>query len=247
MYSSTLVLPALLLGAAPYAAVSMEWRDCAAEEGIAVSQLVFSDLSSKPDPVVHGSQQVIYKKMLNRGGTLKNIKAELSQYWKAFNRTWVRFVKVTTDQCAEHPNLCPLPPASVVSLQSQHKPLAWGTPYGWYRSKQVWKDGVTGEALGCVDMQVRYCKTADTCHPHYLESDGTITCSVCREAVDVLASSGTAAACTAACSPLGIGPLCGALCSAIAGGICKDKTVDCSDRICRDTLKLCADEVPVLV
>ena len=75
----------------------------------------------------------------------------------------MRFLKINTDQCKDHSNLCPLPPHANVSVITSHPPLAKLTPYGCYRSKQVYTDTATGKKLGCVDMQFRYCKDAAHC------------------------------------------------------------------------------------
>jgi len=140
------------------------WMDCAASEGITSPALRFSNVTSDPEIVVKGGHQDIYKVITNVGSTqIVNITAELSQYWKAFNLTWVRFLKISTNACAEHGGLCPLAPKQSASLVTHHPKLAWGTPYGWYRSKQVYFDSATGARIGCVDMRFEYCKTADSC------------------------------------------------------------------------------------
>ena len=89
--------------------------------------------------------------------------ATLSQYYKLFNHSWMRFIEVDTDVCKEHPSACPLEPGATHELYTAHPPLARGTPFGWYRSKQVYRDAKSGVYLGCVDMRYEYCETEDTC------------------------------------------------------------------------------------
>eukprot|EP00747_Dinoflagellata_sp_TGD_P183487 gnl/TRDRNA2_/TRDRNA2_38394_c0_seq1.p1 gnl/TRDRNA2_/TRDRNA2_38394_c0~~gnl/TRDRNA2_/TRDRNA2_38394_c0_seq1.p1 ORF type:complete len:172 (-),score=36.45 gnl/TRDRNA2_/TRDRNA2_38394_c0_seq1:154-669(-) len=144
------------------------WEDCSAAEGITAPQLTFENVSSDPEIVVYGGHQKIYKTIINHGGEIKNVTAELSQYWKGpFNYTWVRFLKINTNQCEEHPTLCPLAAKGTAHLVTQHPPIMALTPYGWYRSKQVYTDVETKKAIGCVDMQFRYCKNSTSCP--YLE------------------------------------------------------------------------------
>jgi hypothetical protein len=141
-------------------AATAAWHDCSAAEGIANPQLTFQNVTSAPEPVVYGGAQSIYKSITNHGGEVANVSATLSQYW--YKGMWLRFLKINTDQCKDHPNLCPLAAGATVDVKTAHPPLAWLTPYGWYRSKQVYY-GAAGEALGCVDMQFRYCKSTAEC------------------------------------------------------------------------------------
>mmetsp|Transcript_84419 Transcript_84419/g.188775 ORF Transcript_84419/g.188775 Transcript_84419/m.188775 type:complete len:172 (-) Transcript_84419:162-677(-) len=167
MLHRSLLLLGLLLGA------QAVWQDCSAEESIASPQLRFDNVTSVPEPVVYGGHQDILKTLHNTGGDIEGITAELSQYWKAFNRTWVRFLKIGTDQCKEHSNFCPLPAGKSVTLVTHHPALAWVTPYGWYRSKQVYRETSTGRLLGCVDMQFRYCQDPVSC-PYAETAEGEV-------------------------------------------------------------------------
>jgi hypothetical protein len=121
-----------------------------------------------PDPVIKGGSQTIYKTLhYNGSAPLEQVTAKLSQYWKIFNGSkvekWFRFLSIDTNMCKEHPGACPLEPGKPTSLITSHPPLAFGTPYGFYRSKQVYRDTKTGVKLGCVDMRFAYCKTATSC------------------------------------------------------------------------------------
>ena len=155
---------AILVAALPALVASGWWNDCSAEEKVVNPSLTFSDVTSTPDPVVDNSTQYISKTLHYHGSTpVVRVTARLEQYWKIFNRTWFRFLAIDTDLCREHANACPLTPNSVKKLTTQHPPLARGTPHGWYRSKQVYRNKDTGEKLGCVDMRFQYCRTVGTC------------------------------------------------------------------------------------
>jgi len=62
------------------------------------------------------------------------------------------------NQCGKEGNedLCPFRVGNKVELSSVHPPMGWYTPYGMYRSRQLWRDGSTGKPLGCVDMEFEY-------------------------------------------------------------------------------------------
>lgn len=144
--------------------VGAVWQDCSQDEGITAPVLSFDNVTSVPEPVVKDQDQYIYKTITNKGTKdIANVTAELNQYWKALNYTWVRFLSINTPQCDEHPELCPLAAGKSAHLSTKHPKLNWLTPYGWYRSKQIYSDANTGEKIGCVDMQFRYCKSADDC------------------------------------------------------------------------------------
>lgn len=156
MRCATVLIPFLF-----YAAAAV-WQDCSQEEGITNPQLVFTNVTSDPEPVVYGGHQKIYKTITNNGDTIEAVSAELSQYWQVMGH-WLRFLKINTNQCKDHAELCPLPAGQSVNVVTQHPPLNWATPYGWYRSKQVYTETKTGRKIGCVDMQFRYCQDANHC------------------------------------------------------------------------------------
>ena len=155
---------ALLVCAAARPALCGTWFDCSASENITHPVLTFAAVTSSPDPVVHGVNQTITKTMQYSGLLpLPKVTARLEQYFKAFNRTWLRFLSIDTDFCHEHAPICPIAPHSTLKVTTHHPPLHWGTPYGWYRSKQTYLDATTGAKLGCVDMRFDYCKDAASC------------------------------------------------------------------------------------
>ena len=126
--------------------------------------LTFSQVTSSPDPVVNNSTQIISKKLHYKGpNPVPHVTACLSQYWKAFNRTWFRFLSIDTDMCAEHPGACPLEAGATKTLVTHHPPLSKLTPHGWYRSKQIYRNKDTGEKMGCVDMRFEFCRSASSC------------------------------------------------------------------------------------
>ena len=45
-------------------------------------------------------------------------------------------------------------------LVTDHPPLNRFTPFGWYRSRQVYKNAKTGQKIGCVDMSFQYAPAA---------------------------------------------------------------------------------------
>jgi len=113
--------------------------------------------------------------------TLTEIKADFTQYYHAFDKFWMPFLYAPNlNMCKEHPNFCPFSPGDTVILKTVHPPLNRFTPYGLYRSKQVYKDPATGEKLGCVDMQFLYCETDGG------NSDGTSSDDSCSSSVVVL-------------------------------------------------------------
>ena len=159
---TTTTLLALVLAVPAVAGGS--WVDCSADEKISNPTLKFSAVASSPDPVTKSANQTITKTVHNTGTTdLANITAHLEQYWKVQNKTWVKFLGIDTDFCAEHAGACPLAAGKSVVATTVHPPLHWGTPYGWYRSKQTYRDTVSGKLLGCVDMRFDYCASADKC------------------------------------------------------------------------------------
>ncbi|CAE8732747.1 unnamed protein product [Polarella glacialis] len=86
---------------------------------------------------------------------------------------WHTFLKLTVDECKEHPVYCPLVPGKPVEGITIHPPLNPLTPGGWYRSRQLYSDADTKERFGCVDMTFRYeffpsgdCGKSPTPHNH---------------------------------------------------------------------------------
>lgn len=141
--------------------------DCSAEEGVTKPVLKFTNVSSDPPIVTKGSGQVVYKTILSSANhTINKINTQLHQYysWKETG-PWFTFLKINVNECKENPTLCPLVPGKAVSLVSQHPKLIALTPYGWYRSRQVYSDGDTSETLGCIDMHFRYESKANATMP----------------------------------------------------------------------------------
>jgi len=149
------------------------WHDCSDEEGISNPSLTFTNLYSDPAVVTKDSTQTIYKTISfndndkNDANTsalaprvLVDIRADFTQYYHStlFNK-WIPFLYAPNlDMCKEHPNLCPLTSGDTVEVVTIHPPLNRFTPYGLYRSKQVYKDPSSGDKIGCVDMQFLYCE-----------------------------------------------------------------------------------------
>jgi hypothetical protein len=146
------------------------WYDCSLEIGIE-NLVTFSDVQSVPLIVTPTSGQTILKTLRyhvpddsSEPSALEQITVDFHQYYKLFDKTWITFLIVhNVDECKEHPNLCPLAQGEEKRLETRHPPLNPATPYGWYRSRQVYKDGETGAKIGCVDMKFQYCSTTDTC------------------------------------------------------------------------------------
>jgi len=153
------------------------WSDCSAEVGVDHPKLLFSDVRSEPRVVTVGSGQTVYKTITYSPASpeappVDAIRATLTQRYHAFDRTWVTFIKVPgVDECSEHDGtatdahghvdgpLCPLAGGDSAELLSVHAPLNRWTPFGLYRSRQVYREGLHGEIIGCVDMQFLYCNT----------------------------------------------------------------------------------------
>jgi hypothetical protein len=171
----------------------VSWYDCSAEVGIGAPSLSFSSVSSLPPVVTKDSHQVIYKELSSRSDLAK-IEAQLTQMYKLFDRRWVPFLKTPfLDECAEHDGsqvdprgvrdgpLCPLVArANATTVFTVHPPLNRMTPYGLYRSRQVYRDAHTKELVGCVDMRFLYCESAaglapdsETCRPAAGEEETT--------------------------------------------------------------------------
>ena len=102
------------------------------------------------------------------------ITADYHQYYQVWGH-WITFLDLkNVDVCGEHKEMCPLhvptsksgsksaaPNTNVdghylLNTKTVHPPLAWGTPYGWYRSRQVYRVVGTQKEIGCVDMQFQY-------------------------------------------------------------------------------------------
>ena len=151
------------------------WHDCSEEEGIIHPTLTFTNVYSDPAVVTKDNTQIIYKTISyndvdsyldlelldleHSKSTLEDIKAEFTQYYHTFNKYWTPFLFIPNlDMCKEHSNLCPLTSGDTVQVVTVHPPLNRFTPYGLYRSKQVYKDPRSGAKIGCVDMQFLYCE-----------------------------------------------------------------------------------------
>jgi hypothetical protein len=141
------------------------WYDCSLEMGIE-NLVTFSDVQSIPSIVTPTSGQTILKTILydvmfpddsSEPSVLERIAVDFHQYYKLFDRTWITFLVVrNVDECKEHTNLCPLAPGEEKQLTTVHPPLNHATPYGWYRSRQIYKDTEKGTKIGCVDMEFQY-------------------------------------------------------------------------------------------
>lgn len=150
------------------------WFDCSAELGI-TPKLQFANVHSEPPIVTRESGQIVYKTITyipDKDGdeALINIKADLTQMYWLFQKHWITFLKAPgINQCTEHNGtevdpqglvdgpLCPLPAKTPANIFHIHPKLLPFTPHGLYRSRQVYRDGDTGEVIGCVDMRFWYC------------------------------------------------------------------------------------------
>ena len=140
------------------------WYDCSIDEQIPNPKIKFLNVTSNPTTVTRHSGQTIYKTIQYDGIpgvdlNLETISADFHQYYKVFDKRWTTFLHVhKVPQCDAkgNENLCPLKVGENVEIKSVHPPLGWYTPYGMYRSRQVWRDGGTEEPLGCVDMEFEY-------------------------------------------------------------------------------------------
>lgn len=90
--------------------------------------------------------------------TLERITVDFHQYFKLFNKKWITFLVVhNVNECKEHDNLCPLNKGETKTLKTVHPPLNPMTPFGWYRSRQIYKDPKNNnKKIGCVDMSFLY-------------------------------------------------------------------------------------------
>jgi len=124
------------------------------------------NISSVPAIVRYGDQQVILKDVQVQNvdpssdtpPTTQKVLMTIHQYYKLLNKWWMTFLVLhNVDACKEHAGFCPLPPLhSIVHLRTNHPPLAYMTPYGWYRSRQTYYDAATNKVIGCADMQFQY-------------------------------------------------------------------------------------------
>mmetsp|Transcript_8702 Transcript_8702/g.9569 ORF Transcript_8702/g.9569 Transcript_8702/m.9569 type:complete len:204 (-) Transcript_8702:140-751(-) len=142
------------------------WHDCSEEVGIDNPVLIFTDVYSDPPVVTKDSGQTVYKTITYNPSeddgekVLHEIKADFTQYYRLMDKFWMPFLYAPNlNMCKEHDNLCPLKPNDPTKVATDHPPLNKLTPYGLYRSKQVFKDALTGNKIGCVDMQFLYCET----------------------------------------------------------------------------------------
>jgi len=182
-----------------------DWYDCSSEIHIPLQDqlLSFSNIRSEPPLVTPHSTQTIYKTIHyysnNNNNTpqdttatstttpsssspplvLRTITVDFHQYYKVGGRYWMTFLIVPgVNECHEHSNLCPLHRGEQKNLVTVHPPLNPLTPYGWYRSRQIYKDAETGQTIGCVDMSFQYAADADAAlwkqqdeHEHEHEHD----------------------------------------------------------------------------
>lgn len=158
-----LVTVLLLLLPKTVFAKSGAWYDCSKDEGIVDPKFKFLNVTSVPQTVTKHSGQKIYKTILYDGVAgvdhdLETVSADLHQFYFKFEGWWT-FVHVhKLNQCGKEGSegLCPFRVGDKVELTHAHSSLGWYTPYGMYRSRQLWRNGSTGEALGCVDMEFEY-------------------------------------------------------------------------------------------
>lgn len=158
---------------------TISWYDCAGEMGIDRPKLVFSEVYSDPPVVYKNSGQILYKTITyphddsDDPPSLEFITADLTQMFHLFDKYWVPFVKAPLlDQCTRHDGttvdqhgnvdgpLCPL--ATSAKVFSVHAPFSRITPYGEFRSRQVYRDA-NQQIIGCLDTRLLYCETPD--HP----------------------------------------------------------------------------------
>jgi hypothetical protein len=159
------------------------WYDCSKEVGISHPKLSFTDVRSDPPVVTPTSGQIVHKTITyaveknSRSTTttateeeLTEITADFHQFYYLFHKYWITFLKVNNvNECQKHdgttklPNgdvsdgpLCPLKPNTPTHIFTVHPPLNRHTPYGIYRSRQLYHNGRTTEPIGCVDMQFQY-------------------------------------------------------------------------------------------
>ena len=155
------------------------WYDCSNEVDISHPKLSFTDVRSDPPFVTQTSGQIVYKTITyvverNNNSTRKEelteITADFHQYYYLFHKYWIPFLKVNrVNECHKHDGtktlphsgamdgpLCPLKANVPSHIFTVHPPLNRHTPYGIYRSRQLYHNGQTAEPIGCVDMQFLY-------------------------------------------------------------------------------------------
>ncbi len=153
------------------------WYDCSDEVKISHPRLIFTDVRSDPPVITKTSGQIVHKTITyvvpdstSSTEELEEITTDYHQFYYLFNKYWITFLKVNNvNECDEHdgtnhlPNngavdgpLCPLKANTPTHIFTIHPALNRYTPYGLYRSRQIYHNGLTGEALGCVDMQFQY-------------------------------------------------------------------------------------------
>lgn len=180
---------ALSLLAAAQPKPGQVWYDCSEEEGITSPVMKFQNVSSDPPCIVRHGSQTVYKTITSQANrTIERLSVLFHQYY-AFHEAgpWHTFLKLTVDECKEHPEYCPLVPGKPAYGVTVHPPLNPLTPAGWYRSRQLYSDPATGQKLGCVDMKYRYewtptdgCGVSPT--PHNKTSG--YQCTVCGHMYD---------------------------------------------------------------
>ncbi len=124
-------------------------------------QIVTKEMRYVPRSDVEGAESGKPKKM-------RQISATMHQFYKIGDKFWMTFLYLPkTDQCKEHDKdqLCPLPDETREgedvtkahrTLKTIHPKLGKYTPFGVYRSRQVWTDVESGVVVGCADMGFEY-------------------------------------------------------------------------------------------
>eukprot|EP00397_Hematodinium_sp_SG-2012_P060358 GEMP01078504.1.p1 GENE.GEMP01078504.1~~GEMP01078504.1.p1 ORF type:complete len:248 (+),score=29.02 GEMP01078504.1:77-745(+) len=138
------------------------WYDCAAEEKIENPKFTFFDVWAVPPTFFPNTTHIVYKSIAYHGDDdIPYVAADFTQFFKVYGM-WFPWLHIPNyNQCVHHPELCPLKARSTVLLMKVHESISWIAPYGWYRSRQVYKHGTTQELLGCVDMWFEYRANAD--------------------------------------------------------------------------------------
>lgn len=153
------------------------WYDCSKDVGISRPTLTFEDIRSDPPIVTKNSGQIIHKTITyvpvdQDEQELQEITTDFHQfYYVKILQKWMTFLFVKNiNECEEHDGtnrlpsgnetiidgpLCPLKANQPTHIFSIHPPLNTFTPYGMYRSRQVYHNAA-GQKIGCADMQFEY-------------------------------------------------------------------------------------------
>ena len=86
----------------------------------------------------------------------KNITVKYRQYWKVLGH-WLKFLEMDRNACEDNAAYCAgnLVVGKEIFVHTLHPTLNPFTPYGAYRSLQVYFDE-DGAEIGCVDMVMLY-------------------------------------------------------------------------------------------